>query len=139
MISSFIWIYTKGAILNCDYSSNDLSEFGDFYQCNGELLQLNENDTIIKSVTKPSDNYISLRDVTELRIENQNLIRFPSNAEKFFKIIQVITVKNATIKDISNEMLKDFSSLIYLDLSINQISVIPKDLFIYNQNIYTIH
>ncbi|KAL7024901.1 hypothetical protein ACKWTF_013243 [Chironomus riparius] len=77
--------------------------------------------------------------VVELIIENQNLIRFPSDAENFFEELKFITVKNASIKNISNEILKAFPSLVELDLSINQISVIPKDLFIYNENLQFIY
>lgn len=138
MVSSFIWIYTNGAILNCEYSLNYHNEFdvnNEYYQCKGEVLQLNENDTTIKSVTKPTDSYKTLSDVQELRIENQKLIRFPSDDGKYFKSIYALTVKNTTITDIANENLKHFPLLNYLDLSSNQISVISKDLFIFNENL----
>ncbi|CAH1727520.1 unnamed protein product [Chironomus riparius] len=140
LVSSFFWIYTNGAILNCDYSEHYNEKLNKhLYQCKGELLQLNENDTIIKSVTKPSNRQSSMSYVVELIIENQNLIRFPSDAENFFEELKFITVKNASIKNISNEILKAFPSLVELDLSINQISVIPKDLFIYNENLQFIY
>ena len=135
MISSLIWIYAKGAILNCEYGREYYDGNGQLYQCKGELLQLNENDTIIKSVTKPTNNYYNLNDVRRIRIEDQNLIRFPSDVEKFFKNIEAIIVKNTSIKDISNEILRVFPSLTYLDLSNNQISAIPNNLFIYNEKL----
>jgi len=125
--------------LNCDYSNTYYDRSSQLYQCKGELLQLNENDTIIKSVTKTSDSYRTLNDVEHLRIEDQYLIRFPSDVEKFFKNIEAITVKNTSIKDISNEILRVFPSLFYLDLSNNKISAIQNNLFIYNEKLQTIN
>ena len=132
-------ILIDAAILNCDYDSIRNNELGNVYECKAELLQINENDTTIKSITKICDRYKSKSDVTQLKIVNQNIAKFPLEIENFFKNLKALIITNTSISEVKNDNLKNFTNLAYLDLSNNKISDISSDLFFNNQKLKYIY
>lgn len=127
------------AILNCNYESTSNSDLGNVYECKAELLQLDQNDTIVKSITKICERYKDKSSVNQLKIQNQNLTKVPSEIESFFSNLKSLIITNTSITAVRNENLRNFTNLVYLDLSSNQIHEISSDVFSNNQKLKFIY
>lgn len=70
----------------------------------------------------------------------QNMVMFyiPRGIENFIGIMSVLVIKNTGLRKVSKQNLVNFTKLIYLDLSYNQIEILEHDLFIENKHLITI-
>ena len=76
--------------------------------------------------------------VTSFYAYNQNIQIFPFGLEKMFKNLFEFTIRNGSLRRITQQNLFPFHNLTYLCLERNLIEVIPARLFQFNNNLKSI-
>jgi len=97
----------------------------------------NEEITSVDSFVSPKDKdkvklKVNLDKVDGLRFIMKDIHYFPKGIDKFFKNLVAFSIDHCFLREIKQEHLKVLPKIIFLDLSVNMIEIIEKDLFKFN-------
>lgn len=110
---------------------------GNFYECEATIVAVGD-PRIVERIN--ANHFPGKRnaDVNGILFKSQHMPLFPRRIEKSFPNIQVITVFNTTLREISRDDIRPFADLRDLDLTSNNIQSITSDLFEDNNKVRSV-
>jgi hypothetical protein len=117
----------------------DWKYFGNIYNCEPQNIEIMTRENITK-ITGIHQSGKSNDDVKAIHFEISGTWNFlPSGFGNYFKNLKGLSVSNAKLKAVSRSDLQQFTSLVILSLSGNELEVIEENLFEFNLNLEEIY
>ncbi|KAG5680010.1 hypothetical protein PVAND_009543 [Polypedilum vanderplanki] len=143
LIMSSIKIYVEAETIDCEYKEKIWTGLNKLiYYCDVKKLKIFSNGLKVKIDGASGQHLSDYSNNNQVKgidiIGASNMKFFPSNIENVFSNLIVIRIAASKLIHITNEDLKPFTKLKYLFLQYNLIEIIPKNLFIHNQELEVI-
>ncbi|KAG5668966.1 hypothetical protein PVAND_016871 [Polypedilum vanderplanki] len=136
-IAAFLINLVNSFTINCDFHiSTKYFAPTEVYECRvTNYLVINSPNQKVEAIV--GNHFINMtnNDVTGIRIKEKSLKFMPKNLDQFFPNLKVIFISRSGLCEIHESDLRAFKSLVNLDLSYNDIKVIERNLFKYNEKL----
>lgn len=121
--------------MKCDYILIKIMKVKQIYKCKVENFHVENKSYQIESVEGIHKSNMRNEDVQILIIENQICHYLPLNIGQHFPNVTHLDVKNSSLREVEQSMMKSMPKLKIIYLKNNLISEIPKDLFTFNTHL----
>ncbi|XP_070507834.1 uncharacterized protein MAL8P1.12-like [Chironomus tepperi] len=133
LISITYFKYVTSANIECDFRNDNFDVITNQYTCDVQNnLMINSKNVEIQTVGGSHKFGKTSHDVSGLSINDKKILFMPVNLGQRFKNLFAIKVNQGRLKEISQNDLKSFEKLKYLNLDANDIESLDDDLFEFN-------